>query len=1352
MGLIKAVAADGSVTFQGTTGLSIGYESPTLYDPVGSTFHVGDTATITQTARLGRITAVACNGNVKFEGDTGLSIGFEKPTHYEAVVIPSPAPTVTFSATPTSLLSGETSTLTWSSTNATSCSASGAWSGTEPTSGTQTLHPTTTSTYTLACTGNGGSASQSVTVSIITPPPAPTPPTVSFTATPSTLTLGQSASLTWTSTNATSCAASGAWSGAQPTSGSTTQSPLTTSTYTLTCTGAGGSVSQSRIVTVTSPPPVPTVSLSVTPSTIKTGQSANLTWNATNATTCTASGAWSGLYVTRGTLTVSPTVTSTYTLTCSGDGGNVTQSTTLTVNAPTAPTVSLSVAPTSITTAQTATLTWSSTNATTCTASNGWSGTEPTSGTATVFPTITTTYTLTCTGSGGSAAQSVVLTVTPAPPPPPLPTLTMSVSPSTIVSGQSSTLSWTSVNATTCTASGGWSGSQALSGTLTVSPTATTTYTLACTGAGGTTTKSTTLTVATPAPTITFTGSASTVASGTAVTLTWSTTNATSCTASGGWSGAQLTNGSTVVHPTATTTYTLTCMGAGGSAVGSVTVLVTSPPPPGTVLLDVPVTLTRTIPVAYPVVSGCPFARGLIADASRISVVTSAGAELPSQVRVLARWTDGTIKSALIVVIAQQGQTGWIVRVGPTRTVGTTVATPALPGIPSVTDLNGTVSTLGATTQTLAESGPVRTVAQYVGTLSSNLQSRIWVAAYAGLPFVDVEATVVGTATDTTSQLGPPAPFWQYASYDWAFPGSYSGTYTIGGDGTTYSGTIGATNTSLYQKGDSIFGSTFFSNFTVSYSGVGTGARAPGWITTPQKSIAMRYFWQQFPKALRVKSTQLTLSLHPSEYISEPQDPTNAIPRPRTFYSRRSGLAKTYQFLVLTGADASVYTDLVQSPPRAVPTAAYVQSTRVFGNLLPAGTATAGYDDYLLNQTLTKSVDTTNGSCTSMLGWRDFGDRLHACSSMYFFDDTHVGSIQYLEQYLRTRDERWWDFGEIGTRHFMDLDVSHVTRIPASPVASGLASTPPGESLAIKHDCYDHEERNLHRGHMHLSGLPDYYLLTGDFRVEEVLREMGDWWVTVAPSLFPVPAGGAYTDANPHIAEIERDFAWPLWAMNETYRATGDHRYHQTAAVMVAHAIAWWKWQTDHRQDGVIVSRNDYTQGTGFWTMYPAMDNSPKPADYSNTMPLSHVLWNGTGAPFGGAFESALIRAYEDDADWNDMDRATLKTMILQTMNYITKWAWTLPNVGYWTYSEAAPQTNGGENHLLEPMTWCALRIQEGVDHPEWYEQAPVWKQRAQAVYADWANVRFRGFTTTGFYGYETVWPTDWWASVGDLR
>ncbi len=80
-------------------------------------------------------------------------------------------PTLTFSANPLTIgLSGQ-STLSWSSLNANSCNASGAWSGAKPLNGEEIVAPTSTSIYTLTCSGATVSVNQTVTVTVDTQVP-----------------------------------------------------------------------------------------------------------------------------------------------------------------------------------------------------------------------------------------------------------------------------------------------------------------------------------------------------------------------------------------------------------------------------------------------------------------------------------------------------------------------------------------------------------------------------------------------------------------------------------------------------------------------------------------------------------------------------------------------------------------------------------------------------------------------------------------------------------------------------------------------------------------------------------------------------------------------------------------------------------------------------------------------------------------------------------------------------------------------------------------------------------------------------------------------------------------------------
>jgi hypothetical protein len=206
------------------------------------------------------ITALAaCGGgsgdSATSSSTTGSTTGSTTSSSSSASTGPgAQQPTVSLSASPATVAVGHSTTLTWAATDAQNCNASGGWIGVQPTSGTLSTAPLTSSTtYTLTCTGSSGQGTQSQRVTVTS---SASPPTVSIQASPSSVSSGGLSALTWSSQDANSCTAAGAWSGNEPTSGSQSTLPLTANaTYTLTCTGAGGSASQSAVVTVSSTGP-----------------------------------------------------------------------------------------------------------------------------------------------------------------------------------------------------------------------------------------------------------------------------------------------------------------------------------------------------------------------------------------------------------------------------------------------------------------------------------------------------------------------------------------------------------------------------------------------------------------------------------------------------------------------------------------------------------------------------------------------------------------------------------------------------------------------------------------------------------------------------------------------------------------------------------------------------------------------------------------------------------------------------------------------------------------------------------------------------------------------------------------
>jgi hypothetical protein len=384
-----------------------------------------------------------------------------------------------------------------------------------------------------------------------------------------------SATLSWNTNGATGCTL-GSSDGQYP-SGSALSSPMpliippgdanTIVTYTVSCTGGPAASTVMAYVNVYPPP-----TLTVTPATIATNGAATLSWNTNHAQGCTASSndpapadAFSGSKNGSGSMPLSPTAANTYTYTLTCTTPAVAVPATLTVVAP--PTASLS--PTAVVlNGPGATISWSPNGNSGC----SWSSTDPgfsasasTAGSVAVNPTNAGSYTYTyaCT-SPATTTIPLNLSVVQQP--------TVSVSPSPVIQGSSSTLTWSGNNG--C----GWSSTDtafnaqnatAVSGNTMVKPTSAGSFNYTLTCPAPTQAAIATLTVnVTLTPTINV--SPSSVKLGTSSTLSCTINPGDVCMGSSSgtdtnpadaFTGMIGVNGSKPLTPnaTGTDTYTLNC-------------------------------------------------------------------------------------------------------------------------------------------------------------------------------------------------------------------------------------------------------------------------------------------------------------------------------------------------------------------------------------------------------------------------------------------------------------------------------------------------------------------------------------------------------------------------------------------------------------------------------------------------------------------------------------------------------------------------------------------------------------------------------------------------------------------------
>lgn len=405
--------------------------------------------------------------------------------------------------------------------------------------------------------------------------------TVEITASPINVEYGGATELSWSASNVETCLASNDWSGERSVSGSMTLSNLQNDqVFTITCDSESGVVSDTVAVSVNDQQSGgdPELTFWSSSSQITLNSPVNLYWNSSNLESCTASGDWSGSKALSGSELISAVASnSEFILQCEGPAGPVTESLFVTiVDTPVdPPVVNFSASALTVDYDGETTLQWTTTDADSCVASGGWSGSKAVSGNETIQNLrASTTFTLNCSGPGGLANETVSVVVND----PPLPELTFNTSSQSVEYDGSITLVWSSNNTTSCTASGDWSGTKAVSGTEAISNLQSDSeFSLSCTGAGGAVFDTITVSVADPVsePQLSLTASQLTVDYDGSTTLQWNATNADSCSASGDWTGVKSTSGSEVIsNLQEDSEFGLSCTGTGGTVSLSVNVTV----------------------------------------------------------------------------------------------------------------------------------------------------------------------------------------------------------------------------------------------------------------------------------------------------------------------------------------------------------------------------------------------------------------------------------------------------------------------------------------------------------------------------------------------------------------------------------------------------------------------------------------------------------------------------------------------------------------------------------------------------------------------------------------------------------
>jgi len=465
-------------------------------------------------------------------GQPNVLVSFINRGHYgDAIYLDNINITGVTVASPTAAISSVNTGCTGSAITLTDASTGGpsswAWSmtgGTPSSAISQNTSVTYTTagvkTITLTVANGSGTTTATKTITITATP------TVAASVTNTTICSGSSIieTLTGASTYTWLPGGSGATS---------TLTPASTTVYSITGT-TGGCTSAVKMVTVTVNT-TPTVAVTGSSSTICVGQTTTLT--ASGA----ASYAWLPGSQTTTVIAVSPTVTTTYTVT--GSNGSCSSSNVITINVTTTPTITTSITNTTVCSGISVTVNLSGAS------TYSWSPTGSGSSSA-LTPASTTIYTVSGSiGSCTSASKTFTINVNTTP------TVGIAAASNTICTGQTATL----------TASGAagytWMPGSQTTPVITVSPATATSYTVTGTTGGCSSTSNVTIYL-TSTPIVAASITNTSTCSGTMVTVNMTGASSYSWLPSGSGASSGLT-------PSASTIYTVT--GSTGSCMGNST-------------------------------------------------------------------------------------------------------------------------------------------------------------------------------------------------------------------------------------------------------------------------------------------------------------------------------------------------------------------------------------------------------------------------------------------------------------------------------------------------------------------------------------------------------------------------------------------------------------------------------------------------------------------------------------------------------------------------------------------------------------------------------------------------------------
>jgi hypothetical protein len=313
-------------------------------------------------------------------------------------------------------------------------------------------------------------------------------------------------------------------------------------------------------------------------------------------------------------------------------------------------------------------------------------------------------------------------------------------------------------------------------------------------------------------------------------------------------------------------------------------------------------------------------------------------------------------------------------------------------------------------------------------------------------------------------------------------------------------------------------------------------------------TVAVRDFWQLYPKALSVSEEGVTVGLCP-DFPEGTYDGCTKLDEIKLYYylmggryKVRRGMQKQHELLLYfhpgdaAEAGAAELAQVFQEPLLAACPPERYCDTRVFGEILPATTGRwPGYEEVCEKVYQNTIAHRDNGHEFGMLNLGDqWGERkVNWANGEY--DHHHA----FLMQFIRTGDRRWYFLGERAARHAIDVDTCHYGPHRGGEWIHAMGHT--GNYFTEPYEGEGIPGGGFSVSHTWTEGFCDWYFLSGDRTASENAALVADYYDT------------AYL--NNYDWDNARTNGWHLLLTMAAYRATDDPFYLNAARIIVERTL-----------------------------------------------------------------------------------------------------------------------------------------------------------------------------------------------------